>query len=411
MLYRLPERPSVVMMDHLELTKELTTLLPETDRHPYYFFGPGYSRASAGHRAFHLLIHWLNKLGEHAFLVPNLAEPVDVWTNPDLLTPILTRQALEHHQQSNVLPIVVYPEVLTGNPLQADVVVRYLANFPGALGGPTEFDASDVLFSYSSLIASRVGFPDNVLMPPVIDTGIFNPGPQPLDRRGCCAYFGKYVDYYKATPFGLPDNCAIITRTSPTPAQMADIFRRSEALYCFEDTAVALEATLCGCPVICMPNEHFKRLIAGEELGTDGLAWGDTPDEVARARATVGNVFGRYQKTIPRFFTQLEHFVSVTQEHASTAARTSAIHAEDYSWEMLPSRELAKLPQDQVNPVFRLRRYLGELRREKDVFRLIESIARWALRGKICGVGWDGHLFIDLRGKSKTATSEQRGKI
>ncbi len=398
------------MMDRLGVTNELTTILPDIDRHPYYFFGPGYSRSSAGIRAFHLLIHWLNKLGERAFFVPDLAAPVDVWTSPDLLTPILTRHIFEYHRQCDVAPIVIYPEVLAGNPLQAETVVRYFGNFPGALGGPAQFDASDILFCYSRLLASHVGFPENILTPPVIDTRIFNPGARPVERRGFCAYFGKYVDYHKATPFGLPDNCTIITRSSPTPAEMADIFRRSEALYCFENTAAALEATLCGCPVICMPNEHLKELISSEEFGRDGVAWGDTADEVARARATIGNVFGNYQKTIPRFFAQLERFVSVTQERANTLARNDALRADDFTWEMLPSRELAKLPQDEIDPAFRLRRYLGEVRREKGMFGLFESVIRWAFRRRICGFGWDGRLFIDLRRKSKTVSSQGRGK-
>ena len=45
--------------------------------------------------------------------------------------------------------IVVYPEVVCGNPLGAKRVVRWLLNEPGVIGGDGVFEEQDLILAYS----------------------------------------------------------------------------------------------------------------------------------------------------------------------------------------------------------------------------------------------------------------------
>ena len=57
-----------------------------------------------------------------------------------------------------------------------------------------------------------------------------------------------------------------------------------------ENTALALEAVMCGCPVVFLPNPHLKEIIGQEEHGPDGFAWGDAPAEAAVTHVRAGRL-------------------------------------------------------------------------------------------------------------------------
>ena len=60
--------------------------------------------------------------------------------------------------------------------------------------------------------------------------------------------------------FGIPADSFEITRDTEydlTPAQLADLFRRSELLYLFGDSAIGNETTMCDALVL-VPNDHFS---------------------------------------------------------------------------------------------------------------------------------------------------------
>jgi hypothetical protein len=297
------------------MTDDKAKILCPPPRNPYYIVAHRYMRTSAGKRTPHLLCHSLNLQGQVAYMVLTSYSGQPIC--PDLMTPVLTPSVVRYHHEKGMTPIVVYGEVVHGNPLQADCVVRYLLNFPGLLGGGTSYDPSELLYGFSGVLAEAVGAPDNVLFMPVVDPSLFHPGSGDQRRSGTCYYAAKHKvilggDVAVETHGGVE----ITLEYPPTQAEIADLFRRSELFYCYENTALALEAMLCGCPAVCIPNPHMTEVIALRELGRDGCAWGTDPAEIARAKATVHLVRERYLRACDEYWNQLDRFIQVTQDRA-----------------------------------------------------------------------------------------------
>ncbi|WP_018914064.1 glycosyltransferase [Thiomonas sp. FB-6] len=291
-------------------------------RHPYYVFAPAYSRTSAGIRVMHTLCHALNRIGEQAFLVlPPLPQP-ETGVHPDLVTPLLTRWRLEQDFRAGRTPVFVYPETLRGNPFQAPFVARYVLNTPGALGGDASFPASEYCMSYTAGLGRMVPGIRQTLYLPASDPNLFQP-PAREQRSGTCLYAGKYQHIHGGKLFDISkDSVEIISnlggirnpeKPMQTQAELVELFQRSELLYCYEPSSLALEAMLCGCPVVFLPNPHFQQSFHSDELGDDGWAWGAEPELIERARRSVHRVRERYLDNFARFEEQLRAFVDATQ--------------------------------------------------------------------------------------------------
>lgn len=289
-------------------------------RHPYYIVAPPYTRTSAGVRVLHMLCHALNRRGQTAFISLYPAMP---WQHrqvaPDLLTPLLTPAVIRSHFERGLTPVLVYPEVISGNPFDGPCVVRYVLNVPGLLGGSENYAPEELCFSYSKVLADMTPVPENVLFLPATDTQVFCTLPDQPKRQGSCFYAYKYKSAHQGALFDITKNSIEITRDLPdsqTPQELADLFRRSEVFYTYENTALATEAVLCGCPAVFLPNPYLSEIIAVKELGPEGYAWGADPAEVERARATVGQGAQNYLKSYAAFWRDLDRFIDLTQKHA-----------------------------------------------------------------------------------------------
>ena len=295
-------------------------------RHPYYIFAPFYSRTSAGIRVLHHLCHSLNESGERAYLILPAAVPPGTGVNPDLRTPLLTREQIAADFEAGRTPVMVYPETLRGNPFAAPLVVRYLLNLPGALGGDAEFPASEYCVGHTDILSRSVPKALCTLFLPVSDPNQFRPDPS-VRRQGTCFYASKYQLLHRGTLLEVTRNSTEIlsdlggtfklNRPIQTREQIIALFQRSEAFYCYENSSLALEALLCGCPVVFLPNPHLKSSFAGEEFGNDGIAWGTSPEALEHARSTVHLVRQRYASLLQRFEEQLREFVARTQRIAA----------------------------------------------------------------------------------------------
>jgi hypothetical protein len=313
------------------------SLHPRMDQgqRPYYVVTPPYSRHSAGVRVLHLTIHHLNRSGQAAFAAILPSDARGKRTSAELCTPELSDEIAENHFERGLTPIVVYPEIITGNPLRAAVAVRFYLNFPGLIGGSAIVDVNEIRFGYSKLLASTAGAPENVLHVPVIDTTVFSPEPA-VKRDVTCFYAHKYIHHFRGEVFGLPPGCIEITGGgATTPGEVAELLRRSSRLYLFEDSALGTEAVLCGCPVILMYNKYFKVPLLKSEIGENGFATSDDPAAVQHAERTIEQARHNYFALWERFPQQLDRFVQVTQARANSTEYLTEV---DLRW-LQPSKD------------------------------------------------------------------------
>jgi len=290
-------------------------------KNPYYLFCPDYRETSSGVFALHQLCHALNLSGMEAYVTA-------VKRNPRMRTPLLTTAIEQAHVAAGQVPITIYPEVVTGNPRKEPVVVRYILNRPGHLGGEAEYPASELLFAFSPEFLPP-GVRADILFAPLFDLGLFRPdGREPRHRVG--RYF--FAQRFRERGGALQDatrGCLELSFSAPLSLpQLAGIFRSAEVLFSYERSAICTEAMLCGCPVVYLPSEHMTEFPTTDSIGKDGAAWGTSPEEWDRARATVGRVRERLLELQAGFWGQLRHFVAVTQRAAGAYSVSRAPAAE-----------------------------------------------------------------------------------
>jgi len=259
---------------------------------PYYIYAYGYSQKSGGIRALYSLCHALNVSGYEAYIV-GVDKPIY-----HLRAPLLSKGDFLRHQKSTRAPIVIYPEVVDGNPLELPHVVRWLLNNPGVVGGPDSFSETDYIVPYSEDYMPE-GEDLDVLTVPVEDMSIFHNEDNPFDdaREGTCYYANKYLAKGGELTDHVNDSKSLCQNVELTRQELADILRRSELLYSYETSALISEARLCGCPVVMIPEEYSKENYTFH-LSSNGLAQSTDPDAIAEAK-----------KSLPLFKKDVEDYI------------------------------------------------------------------------------------------------------
>lgn len=296
---------------------------------PYLIWAPNWVESSAGIRAIHFLCHALNMQGSKAFLV--LFDPVkksSLGTNPALMTPVISGEQLRSFTSHGIHPIAVYPEDVIGNPLNAPVVVRFLWNYSGALGGPLAFDKSESIWAYSENISkdykSKTGIKPKVLFLPPVDPREF---PVSKNKKPYqVIYAGKYRSFV-----GKPFNVGILPsveifrsgKKKQSRSEVKRLIAEATVLYSFENSSIVTEAILSGTPAGFIPNKFLGKIIAAKELGDAGSFVGDSAESVEAARLRLPEARSNYIESISSFKSALRIFVRTTQKLAESTTSTS----------------------------------------------------------------------------------------
>jgi len=286
----------------------------ESVDHPYYISALDYRNSSAGIRALHYLCHALNELGQEAYII------CDVF-NSKLRTPKLTEDIVIKHKTEKRVPIVLYPEVVHGNPLNLPVVARWLLNKPGYLGGDEGYHNDEVMFFYQKGLMLN-GMKGDSLYIPTIDCSIFHNDSSDIKREGSCYYASKYLLKGGELTSHVKNSISLCHDVLLSPKEIADIFRKSEVLYCYEPTAIINEALLCGCPVVIIPTEYsagFDNEFFGE--GAGGVAMGCSEAALLEARKSVLGLSKKYNNQIKRAWFDIENFSQKMQHKMQVSVK------------------------------------------------------------------------------------------
>ena len=205
----------------LSLSADLNYLhAPKSIGRRYIIYAPLYRHNSAGIRVCYELQKWLILAGYDALV-------------------IVATDNYSHNQFAD--DIVIYPEIIRGNPLKAKRVVRYIMNFPGKIGGDRTYAPHELLVAYNPELTC---YSDGAMLQLPTTESFFYQDNTPKTRNA--VYVGKGRDL-KAHP----KDCEYITGSFPdTRRKVADFLRAVKTLYTYDDfTIITHEAKTCGCDV------------------------------------------------------------------------------------------------------------------------------------------------------------------
>jgi hypothetical protein len=171
---------------------------------------------------------------------------------------------------------------------------------------------------YSRNIQEQISLLNNTrsLYLSISDHNFFHPPKDNKNRSGACFYAGKYKYTFQKKTLPITDNIVEITRDqkdSQSPEEIRTLFQTCELFYCYEDSALSLEAILCGCPTIFIPNEYFHAPLGAQELQGLGYAWGTNNVDINHAKATVLQARDVYISSLATTHVHLKEFLEDTQ--------------------------------------------------------------------------------------------------
>ena len=294
----------------------------------YRVVSPMYRETSGGSIFLHELVHALRARGEDAAVVPmapvyrrrlvkrlvSAVKPSAYATNPDLDTPV--------ERKPDITPntVVMYPEMVQGNPLGAAHVARWLLYTPGKRH-PYSFTENEMFFrvdEFADLPELTGGAPD-LFMWKVNRTyrNENRPG-----RKGACFIVRKWMD---GPRHPVTENAIQID--GMTHEEVNDVFNRCDTFYSYDDaTMYSQYAAIAGCLSVVIPSGDGSRdhLLANHMLGRYGIAYGFEDEKIAHARATAHLVQGLLEEREAAGQATVDRFIEITKARVAQSAAASA---------------------------------------------------------------------------------------
>lgn len=215
---------------------------------PYSVYCPPFSVTSGGIRVMYGLYGWLLAKGMIAYINAS-------FENKDF--------------------IGIYPEIVNGNPMEAETIVRYLLNEPGVMSNgiepsPTTFDPTDKLYVFSELFNTIKADENHKLFLPIINTNLFQNERRRI-RPYKCVFVGKGID-----DGSHPKECIPIDRNlAQDQVHLADFLNDCEVMYSYDPVSAMFEiARLCGCRVVILNSKYTKEEFEKYEPGMNGISFG-----------------------------------------------------------------------------------------------------------------------------------------
>lgn len=307
-----------VSPDNPDLSSASPFMRPQA---PYYIYAVDYRESSNGVMALHVLCDALNRAGQAAYLLNTRI------SHPALNVRLLEADDVERHAQIGLPPVVIYPEVVSNNPLRAAAVVRWMLNRSGALTGkPVAAGEHDLVYYYSqNFVPDEVTVP-RMLRPSLLLASCAVPAPT-APRRGALLYLNRLrrdeVDFSQ-----LPADIQVLDNQNPVPlTELMQRLGEAEVLYSGERSGTCTYAMLAGCPVLYLRSRLLDDIPEADTYSA-GCDWADTPDALERLQATVLQVRSQWWKWVEAFEHQLPAFIEETQALAISRRRTEAVTPE-----------------------------------------------------------------------------------
>jgi len=286
--------------------------MPSREDINYIIHAPPYDENKGGPIALHKLCHLLNQLGERAYIYPRKKKKKRIFQsrfrgrpftlNPDFDTPV----AEQHHLEN---ALIVYPEVIAGNPLNAENVIRWFLHRPGYHTGKIDYGENELYFFFDKA-SDDPGInknPDNQLFVIQLHPAYRNLG---YERDGSCYLVRKGSD---SSIIHNTKNSIKIDGLSHY--EIAEIFNKKEIFYSYDEfTMYSQFAALCGCVSVVIPASFKNReeWVAKHPIAKYGVAYG--VGDQAHAKTTQGLLQNYFAEQEIESLETVKQFIKVSKD-------------------------------------------------------------------------------------------------
>ena len=248
---------------------------------------PPYSESSAGIVCLHELCDGLVRLGYESYIILlNASKGTFHYSDdPAIYSPKLQRSQFGGKNADAVINeilaqgIVIYPEIVTENPLNAKNVVRYYLNTDGAITGKkVQQNTNEYILAYTAPFHEN---PHGILFKPISSALLNTQNAPPFSQRSLdLTFIGKGS---KFQPCFVIENTLELTGSYPRAKdQYALLLKHTRYLYSWDNvTSINIDAIKCGAKVVLLIDEPFPRnelSIRFNELGRIPFITGQVQD-------------------------------------------------------------------------------------------------------------------------------------
>lgn len=237
----------------------------------FIIYTHGYDENSGGKIALHQLCNLLNNEGESAYLWPAKKPLFDPKYFFRSIRKALTykmkksRQVFKTFAEFNTPiakasdlndAIVIYPEVVSGNPLLAKHIVRWFLHKPGFHTNKINYGENELYFLYSTICNHKdvETDPDNILEVRQVRDDIYKQ--TNFDKRKGSAYMMRKGEGKKIV-HDLEDSILV---DSFSHTEMAKIFNKVKYFISYDPyTLYSRYAAICGCISIIIPEDNISQ--------------------------------------------------------------------------------------------------------------------------------------------------------
>ena len=276
--------------------------------HKFVIFSPSYSENNGGAVTLHHLCDLINKIGYECYLYPAfdnfelnknnykntlysflkkmVRQPLRIFkTSNRFTTPVLYDFPGRHKIEDMV---VIYPEIVFGNPLQAKNVVRWLLHNPGFFSKKIYYGSNEIYFKYSNQYSDfnylNSMTSKNILYIFTYLKNYYNNENIHLDR------FGVAYCVRKGALSEIPlDISQAILIDGMKHKEISKIFKRVKYFISFDlNTAFSRFAAICGCISIVVPVKGVrKETWQPDKTKRYGISYGFEKDEISEAISSI----------------------------------------------------------------------------------------------------------------------------
>jgi len=257
---------------------------------------PGYAPSCGGIGVLHKLAQLLAEFGEETYLLTTHLDPrmtpKFTWLKSPNVVATQGDIVLEGEDLENT--VVIYPDIINENPLDAKHVVRWLLSTP--CDGRFKYGADDLVYLFDKRYSTGDAYKPNnapievegVLNVMFVDFELFKNRQEERIPNSQCFLIRKGVvpdsPMHKTDALFLDDFAYHGDHVS-----LANVFNKYETLICYDPfTFIATQAVLCGCRAVVVPRKGLSAEQFHSAPLTAGIEYGFEDSEIIWAKNTKG---------------------------------------------------------------------------------------------------------------------------